>query len=148
MSVVKSKQISEEKVSFAAALLGLIYTSIRRFSLDFYGSRWEYLMWTSTVTGLVVLSGLASLLAILSPKLTLYLLAHKGAEVLIGLGIASVLMQILLSDNERLRRWTEQGKQNYKLLDRFGGQITLTIILFAVLLGPIVAIFRIAGVSV
>jgi hypothetical protein len=147
MSDVNSKQVSEEKVNFAAALLGLIYTSVKRFARDFYGSRWGYLYWTSVVTTWIVLFGVASLLTILSPTLILDLLAHRGTVVLIGV-VAVVLMQVLLADNERLRRWTEQGKQSHELLDRFGSQIAHAIILFALFLGPILAILRIKGVSV
>jgi len=146
VAISKSDQSTEKEISFAAALLGLIYTSIKHFYLDLFGSRWEYLMWTSVATALVILVAPVSLLAILFPKLTHYLIVTQTIALSVGLLIYLIYLYFLLGNNERLREWTHAGKQRFKLLDRYGGYVAFSIIFYSLFLGPFFAIARLAGV--
>ena len=141
MSVTTS---SQREVNFAAAVLGLVYSSIRSFYLETYGSRWQYLWWTSVTTCFVAMVIPITLVVAVFPNLTLLLLSRWGTETLVGTIVAGLILQFILRDNDRLRSWAENGKERYEFLGRFGGPIALSLFLYAVFIGPILAFVRLA----
>lgn len=64
--------------------------------------------------------------------------ANETVVLSIGLLSYLVYLYFLLGNDERICEWTNSGKQRFELLDRYGGYIAFSIIVFALFLGPFV----------